>query len=98
MRTRLLSLLSLGILGAASVAGAQPPPAQPAQPAGQPAAQPSANDPAMNMNEADMAADDEQARAHFPVARQRYQDGEFTQAAREFQQAYNLSHRPALLY
>ncbi len=41
---------------------------------------------------------DQQARAHFAVGRAMYDAGRFPEAANEFQQAYDLSHRPQLLY
>jgi tetratricopeptide (TPR) repeat protein len=41
---------------------------------------------------------DQQARAHFAVGRAMYDAGRFAEAANEFQQAYDLSHRPQLLY
>lgn len=41
---------------------------------------------------------DQQARAHFAVGRAMYDAGRFAEAASEFQQAYDLSHRPQLLY
>jgi hypothetical protein len=41
---------------------------------------------------------DQQARAHFSVGRAMYDSGRFAEAANEFQQAYDLSHRPSLLY
>lgn len=46
--------------------------------------------------EADLS--DQQARAHFAVGRAMYEAGRFTEAASEFQQAYDLSHRPQLLF
>lgn len=39
-----------------------------------------------------------EARMHFRVGRAYYESGRFAEAAREFQMAYDLSHRPALLY
>lgn len=41
---------------------------------------------------------DQQARAHFSVGRAMYDAGRFAEAANEFQQAYDLSRRPTLLY
>lgn len=41
---------------------------------------------------------DQRARAHFTVGRAMYEAGRFTEAANEFQQAYDLSRRPQLLY
>ncbi len=41
---------------------------------------------------------DQQARAHFSVGRAMYDAGRFAEAANEFQQAYDLSHRAQLLY
>lgn len=41
---------------------------------------------------------DQQARAHFAVGRALYDSGRFAEAAGEFQQAYDLSRRPTLLY
>jgi tetratricopeptide (TPR) repeat protein len=86
MRKHVAAVLAVvSWLGGAMVAQAQP-------------GQPDANDPAMTMTETEMAADDEQARAHFRVGRQRYEEGRFAEAARDFQEAYNLSRRAALLY
>lgn len=41
---------------------------------------------------------DAQARSHFRVGETLYAEGRFADAAREFEQAYVLSQRPALLY
>lgn len=41
---------------------------------------------------------DSQARSHFRVGETLYAEGRFADAAREFEQAYVLSRRPALLY
>ncbi len=41
---------------------------------------------------------DQQARSHFAVGRAMYEAGRFAEAASEFQQAYDLSHRAQLLY
>jgi tetratricopeptide (TPR) repeat protein len=41
---------------------------------------------------------DQQARSHFSVGRAMYDAGRFSEAAAEFQQAYDLSRRPELLY
>lgn len=41
--------------------------------------------------------DDERARAHFVAAEAYYQDGRFSDAAREFEEAYQLSGRPEML-
>ncbi|MBK7155928.1 MAG: tetratricopeptide repeat protein [Sandaracinaceae bacterium] len=42
--------------------------------------------------------DDEAARRHFRLGQAYYQNGQFPQAAIEFEQAYQLSGRPQLLY
>ena len=42
--------------------------------------------------------DDEAARRHFRLGQAYYQNGQFPEAATEFEQAYQLSGRPALLY
>lgn len=44
------------------------------------------------------ATSDEQARLHFQVAAQYYQEADYESALREFQSAYRLSQRPQLLY
>jgi tetratricopeptide (TPR) repeat protein len=44
------------------------------------------------------AADEEQARAHFRLGRAYYDNGDFAQAAVEFESAYRISNRSALLY
>lgn len=44
------------------------------------------------------ASSDEQARLHFQVAAQYYQEADYESALREFQSAYRLSQRPQLLY
>ncbi|MFT3923180.1 MAG: tetratricopeptide repeat protein [Myxococcales bacterium] len=44
------------------------------------------------------AATDEEARVHFRLGTAYYDSGRFAQAAQEFQQAYDLSKRPQLLY
>jgi len=41
---------------------------------------------------------DQQARTHFEAGTQYYAAGRFADAAREFEQAYEMSHRPALLH
>jgi hypothetical protein len=43
-------------------------------------------------------ANDEEARVHFRLGTAYYESGRFPEAAREYQQAYDLSRRPALLY
>jgi len=43
-------------------------------------------------------ASDQQARLHFQVAAQYYQEADYESALREFQSAYRLSQRPQLLY
>jgi tetratricopeptide (TPR) repeat protein len=42
--------------------------------------------------------DEEQARAHFRLGRAHYDNGNFAQAAVEFEEAYRISQRSALLY
>jgi tetratricopeptide (TPR) repeat protein len=42
--------------------------------------------------------DDELARRHFRVGQAHYDNGDFAEAAVEFEEAYRLSQRPALLY
>lgn len=44
------------------------------------------------------AQQEQEARAHFQLGRTLYDGGRFEEAAREFQQAYDLSRRPQLLY
>lgn len=44
------------------------------------------------------AQQEQEARAHFQLGRTLYDGGRFEDAAREFQQAYDLSRRPQLLY
>lgn len=44
------------------------------------------------------ATDDEAARRHFRLGQAYYQNGQFAEAANEFEQAYQLSGRSALLY
>lgn len=44
------------------------------------------------------AQSDDEARIHFEAARSYYQHGQFEEALREFQTAYQLSPRPLLLY
>jgi len=51
-----------------------------------------------NMQAAGQAIDDEAARTHFEAATALYGVGRFQQAAEEFQEAFRLSNRPALLY
>jgi tetratricopeptide (TPR) repeat protein len=70
-------------LGAASSAWAQPP--QQNQPP----------DPAMMTDSAGL---DEAARQIFMAGRNLYELGRFAEAAAQFEQAYELSHRPPLLY
>ena len=43
-------------------------------------------------------SDDEAARRHFRLGQAYYQNGQFPEAAAEFEQAYQLSGRPQLLY
>ena len=51
---------------------------------------------AMDMAREHMA--DERARSHFEAGRSLYEAGAFERAAAEFQEAYDLSNRPELLY
>ena len=44
------------------------------------------------------AQQEQEARAHFQLGRTLYDGGRFEEAAREFVQAYELSHRAQLLY
>ncbi|HKU44545.1 MAG TPA: tetratricopeptide repeat protein, partial [Polyangiales bacterium] len=44
------------------------------------------------------AANEEAARAHFRLGRAHYDNGNFAQAAVEFEEAYRISQRAALLY
>jgi tetratricopeptide (TPR) repeat protein len=44
------------------------------------------------------AGDDERARTHFRLGEVHYEAGEYRDAAREFEEAYRLSHRPELLH
>jgi tetratricopeptide (TPR) repeat protein len=44
------------------------------------------------------ASTEEQARAHFRLGRAHYDNGSFAQAGMEFEEAYRISQRPALLY
>jgi tetratricopeptide (TPR) repeat protein len=44
------------------------------------------------------ATAEDQARAHFRLGRAHYDNGNFAQAAVEFEEAYNISQRSALLY
>ncbi len=46
----------------------------------------------------DSSLDDQAAREFFAAGRNLYDLGRFTEAAEQFQQAYDLSHRPPLLY
>ena len=46
----------------------------------------------------DGAANDDEGRVHFRLGTAYYESGRFRQAAAEYQQAYDLSRRPALLY
>jgi len=46
----------------------------------------------------DGSAEDDEAQIHFQLASTYYESGRFSEAAGEFQQAYDLSQRPALLY
>jgi hypothetical protein len=43
-------------------------------------------------------SNDEEARVHFRLGTAYYESGRFSEAAREYQQAYELSPRPTLLY
>lgn len=45
-----------------------------------------------------LSEEDSEARVHFRLGNVYYESGRFAEAAGEFQQAYDLSHRPALLY
>jgi tetratricopeptide (TPR) repeat protein len=80
--------MAMGLLGGVHGARAQTPPATPAvdpQTPAEPAEPQSSND-------------DEAARRHFRLGQAYYQNGQFPQAATEFEQAYQLSGRPQLLY
>lgn len=46
----------------------------------------------------ELSADEEEARAHFRLAQVHFRRGQFSEAGDEFQQAYELSQRPELLY
>jgi tetratricopeptide (TPR) repeat protein len=89
MRLVLLALLSLVALPQQPASAQQPAPAQ------QPAA-PTESMAQSTTTEADMA--DAQARAHFRLGKEYYDQGRFADAAKEFEVAYGLSGRGSLLY
>ena len=85
----------LALLVEVQVAGAQAPSAAPTS------AEPAAPSPSESMARAttkDEDMTDLQARSHFRLGREYYQLGRFPEAAREFEVAYGLSGRAALLY
>lgn len=49
-------------------------------------------------DDAAAAKNDEEARVHFRLGTAYYDSGRFAQAAEEYKQAYEMSHRPELLY
>lgn len=86
-----LGLLVTGVsLAGATRVEAQPPPAVDPTPA-EPPTQPAGGEPGTSN-------DDEAARRHFRLGQAYYQNGQFPEAATEFEQAYQLSGRPQLLY
>ncbi|MBX7191970.1 MAG: hypothetical protein K1X94_07930 [Sandaracinaceae bacterium] len=84
------ALLSFTLFAAAS-ASAQETPPQGTAPSGE-------TDTMAQSTAREQDLTDQQARAHFSVGRAMYEAGRFAEAAQEFQQAYDLSHRPQLLY
>lgn len=81
-------LVATGLFVGASGTKAQTPPVADAQPPSVPA----------DSTEPQSSNDDEAARRHFRLGQAYYQNGQFPQAAVEFEQAYQLSGRPQLLY
>lgn len=98
--TRSLHALTLAALASAALAGVTSGWVAPATARAQDTAAPAGGDTdtmaQSTAREQDLT--DQQARAHFAVGRAMYDAGRFAEAANEFQQAYDLSHRPQLLY
>lgn len=81
----LLVAMALAPHRASAQAAATPPPGDP-------------NDSMAQSTAREQDLTDQQARSHFAVGRAMYEAGRFAEAASEFQQAYDLSHRAQLLY
>lgn len=96
-RLSLYALLLLSLAAVAETASAQTTAEQTAEQTATPASGGETDTMAQSTaREQDLT--DQQARAHFAVGRAMYDAGRFAEAANEFQQAYDLSHRPQLLY
>jgi tetratricopeptide (TPR) repeat protein len=68
-----------------------------AQQAEPPPSQPAASD-VSGIVDVDQEGDDERAKAHFQVGKSLYDSGRFSEAAEEWEKAYDLSGRAELLY
>jgi len=89
-------VVALGCLAVPTLGQAQAAQAAPQEGSGTPA--PGGGDTMAESTAREQDLTDQQARAHFSVGRAMYDAGRFPEAATEFQQAYDLSHRPQLLY
>ena len=89
MRRLLAPLLTLALTATAA--------AQPAAPAGD-ASEDEEYDPQGPAALRTQGLDDEQARLRFQVAQRLYEQGQFEEAGREFERAYDLSQRSSLLF
>ena len=72
--------------------------AQPAAPQPEPAPTPPPTESMGQATTSDQDMTDAQARAHFRLGREYYEQGHFAEAAKEFEVAYGLSGRASLLY
>ena len=90
MRRFLAPLLTLALAGSAA--------AQPAAPAGDASPDEEEYDPHGPGALRTQGLDDEQARLRFQVAQRLYEQGQFDEAGREFERAYDLSQRGSLLF
>ncbi len=93
----LLLVLCVAFAFAARPAHAQGASGTPAQGSGATSGSTGQGEPHM-MTEDQMHMDDEAARAHFRAGQSLYAAGSFGRAAAEFEEAYHLSNRPALLF
>jgi tetratricopeptide (TPR) repeat protein len=95
-RTTITTGMLALLLCAASIAHAQQPAQQPAQP------QPGRQEAQEAMQGGGMTDErglaDDTARGHYRLGTTAYDQGRFAEAAQEFEEAYRLSERPALMY
>ena len=98
MRTRLSLITALTLTSMLALTSALAPTLTHAQAAAQTPPPGDPNDSMAQSTAREQDLTDQQARSHYVVGRAMYEAGRFAEAASEFQQAYDLSHRAQLLY